>query len=168
LGVERSRQALAQADLVLLVVDGSEPLQPQDWEIAHSIGTQPTLVVVNKLDLPQRVDLEGFLARTPRVHLSALMGEGLADLEQTIVDLVFSGRVLASPTPLVSNPRHQALLQQARKGICAAQATLAQGLPNDFVAIDLTEAVAALGQITGQTVSEDLLEAIFATFCVGK
>jgi len=168
LGVERSRQALAQADLVLLVVDGGEPLQAQDREIAHSMGTQPVLAVVNKQDLPQRVDLEGFLPRASRVHISALTGEGLAELEQAIVDLVFSGRVLASQTPLVSNPRHQALLQQAREAMRAAQATLAQGLPNDFVAIDLTGAVTTLGQITGQTVSEDLLEAIFANFCVGK
>jgi tRNA modification GTPase len=168
LGVERSRQALAQADLVLLVVDGSEPLEAQDWEIAHSVGTQPTLVVVNKRDLSERAGVEGFLPQASRVHLSALTGEGLAELEQAVVDLVFSGRVLASQRPLVSNPRHQALLQQAREGIRAAQATLAQGLPDDLVAIDLTEAVAALGQITGQTVSEDLLETIFANFCLGK
>jgi tRNA modification GTPase len=168
LGVERSRQALAQADLVLSVVDGSEPLRAQDWEIAHSIGAQPALVVVNKLDLPQRVDLKGFLPRASRIHLSALTGEGLAQLEQAIVDLVFSGSVLASQGPLVSNPRHQSLLQQARDGVCAAQAALAQRLSNDLVAIDLTEAVVALGQITGQTISEDLLVAIFANFCVGK
>jgi len=168
LGVERSRQALAQADVVLLVVDGSEPLQAQDWDIAHAVGTQPTLVVVNKLDLPQRVDLDGFLPRASQVRLSALTGVGLVDLERAVVDLVFSGRVLVSDRPLVSNPRHEALLQQAREGIRAAQATLAQGLPSDLVAIDLTEAVTALGQITGQTVTEDLLEAIFANFCVGK
>jgi tRNA modification GTPase len=168
LGVERSRQALAQADVVLLVVDGSEPLQAQDWEIAHSAEAQPALVVVNKLDLPQQVDTEGFLPRASRIHLSALTGEGLPRLEQAVVDLVFSGTVLASQRPLVSNPRHQALLQQARDELRAAQATLAQGLSNDLVAIDLTEAVTALGQITGQTISEDLLEAIFTNFCVGK
>ena len=168
LGVERSQQALAQADLVLLVVDGSEPLQDEDWEIARLIRTRPALVVINKQDLIQRVDVEGFLPQASRVHLSALTGEGLATLEQAIVDLVLSGRVLSSPTPLVSNPRHQALLQQAREGVRAAQATLAQGLPNDFVVIDLTEAVATLGQITGQTASEELLESIFANFCVGK
>jgi len=168
LGIERSRQALAQADLVLLVVDGSEQLQSEDWEIADLVGTRPTLVVVNKQDLPQRVELDGFLPGASRVRISALTGQGLAELEQAIVDLLLSGEVLASQTPLVSNPRHQALLQQAREGIRAAQATLAQGLPNDLVAIDLTEAVRALGQITGQTVSEDLLETIFANFCVGK
>ncbi|MEA3345805.1 MAG: tRNA uridine-5-carboxymethylaminomethyl(34) synthesis GTPase MnmE [Chloroflexota bacterium] len=167
-GIERSRQALAQADLVLLVVDGSEPLQKQDWDISDSIGTQPTLVVVNKQDLSQRVKLDGFLSRASRVHISALTGKGLDELEQAVVDLVLSGSVLASQTPLVSNPRHQALLQQAREGVRAAQDTLTQGLPSDFVAIDLTEAITALGKITGQTVSEDLLESIFANFCVGK
>ena len=168
LGIERSRQALAQADMVLLVVDGNQPLQDQDWEASQLIGAQPVLVVVNKLDLPQRADLAGFLPRASRVHLSALTGERLAELEQAIVKSVFSGEVLASQTPLVSNPRHQALLQRAREAIRAAQSTLAQGLPNDFVAIDLTPAVMALGQITGQTVSEDLLDTIFANFCVGK
>jgi tRNA modification GTPase len=168
LGIERSRQALAQADLVLLMVDGSEPLEAQDWEIARSTGGQPVLVVVNKLDLPQQVDAEGFLPRASRVYLSALTGEGLADLEQAIVDLIFSGKVLASDRPLVSNPRHQTLLEQARDGTRAVQSALAQGLSNDLIAIDLTEAVDALGQITGQTLSEDLLETIFASFCLGK
>jgi len=168
LGIERSRQALAQADLVLLVVDGSQPLQAEDWEIAHAVGARPTLVVVNKLDLPQRVELDGFLPQAPRIPLSALTGEGVDRLEQTIVDMVFSGRVITSQTPLVSHPRHQALLQQARDAVRAAWTAMAQGLPNDLAAIDLTQAVASLGQITGQTVSEDLLEVVFANFCVGK
>jgi tRNA modification GTPase len=168
LGVERSRQALAEADLVLLVVDGSQPLQRQDREVADSVGTRPALTVVNKSDLPQRVRMEGFLPRATRIHLSALTGEGITELEQAIVDLIFSGKVMASQTPMVSNPRHHALLQLTRHELCAAQTTLAQGLPNDLVAVDLTEAIVALGQITGQTISEDLLDAIFANFCVGK
>jgi tRNA modification GTPase len=168
LGIERSRQALAEADLVLLVVDGSQPLQAQDQEVVGLVGTRPALTVVNKLDLPQRIRTESFLPSATCIHLSALTGEGIPELEQAIVDLIFSGRVVASQTPLVSNPRHHALLQLARDELCAAQATLAQGLPNDLVAIDLTEAIVAVGQITGQTISEDLLDAIFANFCVGK
>ncbi|MDY7039388.1 MAG: tRNA uridine-5-carboxymethylaminomethyl(34) synthesis GTPase MnmE [Chloroflexota bacterium] len=168
LGVERSRAALAQADLALLVVDGSEPLMDADRDIAALLGDRPSLLVVNKCDLPVVADLDGLLPHLPRVHVSALTGENLDTLESAIVESVFSGQVLASDALLVSNPRHKDILQRARDHVLAARQTHAQGLPADFVAIDLTAAVNALGEITGETLHEDLLETIFSNFCIGK
>jgi len=168
LGIERSRKALAQADLALLVLDGSEPLSEADRQIAALVGEKAAILVINKLDLPQAIDEPDILTQAPRVRISALTGEGLEELERTIVEVVFSGQVLASEEPLVSNPRHKDALQRALEHVISAQEAHAQGLPADFLAIDLTSAVSALGEITGETVSEDLLEAIFSNFCVGK
>jgi len=168
LGIERSRAALAQADLALMVVDGSEPLTSADHDIAALLENKPGLLVINKCDLPVVIDVDGFLPNLPRVRISALTGEGLDTLESAIVETVFSGQVLASDALLVSNPRHKDILQRAHDHVLAARQTHAQGLPADFVAIDLTAAVNALGEITGETLHEDLLETIFSNFCIGK
>lgn len=168
LGIERSRAALAQADLALFVVDGSEPLTEADHDIAALLNDKPGLLVINKSDLPGVVNVEGFLPHLPRVHISALTGEGLDMLEAAIIEAVFSGRVLASDALLVSNPRHKNALQRAHEHVVAARRTYAQGLPADFVSIDVMAAINALGEITGETLHEDLLETIFSNFCIGK
>jgi tRNA modification GTPase len=168
LGIERSRAALAQADLALLVVDGSEPLQSADNEIADLVGDKPAIVVVNKADLAQKAEPDGLLPQADRVSISALTGQGLEELEGAIVETVFSGRVVTADEPLVSSPRHKGLLAQALDHLNAAQGAHNEGMAADFVAIDLTAAVSALGEITGETATEDLLETIFAKFCIGK
>ena len=168
LGIERSRAALAQADLALLVIDGSEPLQSADSEIADLVGDKPAIVVINKVDLTQRAESDGLLPQADRVSLSALTGQGLEKLEEAIVETVFSGRVMTADEPLVSSSRHKDLLAQALDHLKAAEGSHDKGIAADFVAIDLTAAVDALGEITGETATEDLLETIFAKFCIGK
>lgn len=168
LGIERSRMALAQADLALLVIDGSEPLQSADSQIAELVGNKPAIVVINKSDLVQKAEPDGLLPQAERVSISALTGQGLEELEETIVKTIFSGQVVTSEELLVSNPRHKALLARALDHLKAAQDAYEEGMAADFVAIDLTAAVDALGEIIGETVTEDLLETIFAKFCVGK
>jgi tRNA modification GTPase len=168
IGVERSRAALERADLALLVVDSSQPLTDADRDIAALIGGKPALVVANKCDLPQLEVTSGFLPSVPRLRVSALTHEGVEGLEEAIVELVFGGAVTTADTPLVSNPRHQASLKRALDHVGAAEKGQLGGLSPDLVAIDVREAVDALGEITGETVSEDLLEAIFSNFCIGK
>ncbi|GAB4530369.1 MAG: tRNA uridine-5-carboxymethylaminomethyl(34) synthesis GTPase MnmE [Anaerolineae bacterium] len=168
IGVARSRAALERADLALLVIDGSQPMTDIDWDIAALIGHKPALVVVNKCDLPQLELPDNLLPAVTRIRVSALTGEGIQTLEDMLVELVFGGTVTAADTPLVSNPRHQASLKRALDHVQAAEGGHLGGLSPDLVAIDVREAVDALGEITGETASEDLLEAIFSNFCIGK
>ncbi len=168
MGIERSRAALAAADLALLIVDGSEPLTSADEDIAALVGDKTALVVVNKCDLPLATEARQLLPQRPHLCVSALTGQGLEALEEAIVETIFAGQVVASDAVLVSSLRHKQAIQRALEHVAAAQVTLAQGLPADLVSIDVTAAVNALGEITGETVHEDMLEAIFSRFCIGK
>ncbi|MCL5265084.1 MAG: tRNA uridine-5-carboxymethylaminomethyl(34) synthesis GTPase MnmE [Chloroflexi bacterium] len=171
LGVERSRQAIQQADLALLVLDGSSALEENDREIAGLIWDRPAIVVINKSDLPQRIDVEEtkrILGDRPLVRASTVSGDGLADVEEMIVGAVLRGKAAASDSLLVSNPRHKEALGRALSHLESAEASVQRGLPADFIAIDLSSAADALGEITGETVTEDLLETIFSKFCIGK
>jgi tRNA modification GTPase len=169
LGIERSRAALAQADLALLVVDASQPLTAVDRAIARLIDSKPAIVVQNKIDLSDGTpDCGSILPNAPHIETSALTGMGQDRLEDTIVETVFSGQVTASEAPMVTNPRQKAALNRALEHLAAALTAWRSGLTADLVAIDLTGAVNALGEITGQTVSDDLLETIFGSFCIGK
>ena len=171
IGVERSRAALERADVALMVIDNSSDLEHSDWEIEKLVGRKPALLVVNKTDLPPRVApdvLVDFLPDAPRVSISALTGQDVDALEKSLVDLILGGKVTPADTPLVSNPRHKALLQRAVENTQAAIVAHRAGLFADLVSIDVREATEALGEITGETVTEDLLETIFSNFCIGK
>jgi len=171
LGIERSRRALEEADLCLLVVDLSEPLTVEDRQIAALAEGKPTVVVANKADLPARValeELEGLAAGAPVVSTSIPRDEGLVELEGAVLRSVFSGQVVQSDELLVSNPRHQAILARTRDHLRDALSSLEVGLPADCTASDLREAVDALGEITGETAAAGLLETIFSRFCIGK
>lgn len=171
IGVERSRTAVARADLILMMVDGSCALERGDWEIAALVQDKPTLLVINKDDLPTAKDVKiptDFLPFAKQVRISALRNDGLDQLEQAIMTAIMGGQVTPAETPLVSNPRHKALLQQALTAVYAAIAAQQTGLSADLVSIDVRTAVDALGEITGETVTEDLLDTIFSRFCIGK
>jgi tRNA modification GTPase len=171
IGVERSRMALQRADIALMVIDGSQRLEAGDWEIGRWVGDKPALLVINKNDLPSIQNgtaLADFLPTAPRVRISALAGEGIEALEEAIVEQVTGGGVTLADTPLVSNPRHKALLHHALTHTRAAIEAQAAGLSPDLVSIDVRAAVDALGEITGETATEDLLDTIFSKFCIGK
>jgi tRNA modification GTPase len=152
------------------------PLAPADWDIARLIGTKPAVLALNKCDLFASVQEErssldsasGLLPGARRVGVSALTGEGIDRLENTLADMVLGGSVITADTPLVSNPRHQACLTRALDHVQAAIEAEQGGRSSDLVAIDVRETVDALGEITGETAGEDLLEAIFSQFCIGK
>jgi tRNA modification GTPase len=168
LGVERSRAALLQADLALLIIDANQAIAPGDREIAGLVGDKPAIVVINKTDLPIVANVSDILPHAPHVEISALTGEGIVALEQAIEGVVLAGRVLTSDAALVSNPRHRDVLRRAHRHVEAAIATRGAGLAVDLLSVDLRAAVDALGEITGETTSDTLLETIFSRFCIGK
>jgi tRNA modification GTPase len=171
IGVERSQAALERADIALMVIDGSCDLQSGDWDIERLVRHKPALLVVNKNDLSssRRVKTpSNFLPGGKRIRISALTNQGVDILEEAIETLILGGSVTLADTPLVSNPRHKALLQQALDHTQAAITAQQAGLTPDLVSIDVRGAVEALGEITGETVTEDLLDTIFSKFCIGK
>ncbi|NLE75447.1 MAG: tRNA uridine-5-carboxymethylaminomethyl(34) synthesis GTPase MnmE [Chloroflexi bacterium] len=168
LGMARSRAALAEADLVLWVVDGSQPLGAGDFALHPLLQGKPCLVVVNKSDLPPRTDGASLLPQAPHLAVSAVRGTGLEALQEAILQQVLGGAVQQAPPPRVSQVRHQTLLRLALTHLEAAMEAQSSGLPTDCVTIDVNGALQALGQISGETVSEDLLQTIFSQFCLGK
>ncbi len=187
IGVQRSRAAAESADVVILVFDGSETLTEQDRNVcaevqAMGFGTahnsnasynkeRPVVVVVNKADALQAIDgdeLQCLWPTSPFVYTSTRTGAGLLALEDTVAELVHAGKTVSSDSVLVTSARHQEALQRTFEHMRAAQISLEQGLPLDFVSIDLRAAYEALGEITGETASDDLLDTIFHEFCIGK
>lgn len=172
IGIERTWLAVREADLVLLVVDDSAGLVAEDVELLKEIRAGVTIVVVNKIDLGcyrihdedvRSVDPDATVAR-----VSALSGEGLAGLEEGIVARVLGGEAAPEREATVSNVRHQDALERTKGALLDVMRTLEGGHPLDLVAPDLRAAWEALGEITGETVSADLLDEIFSRFCIGK
>lgn len=171
IGVERSQRALATADVALLVLDQAAPLTPDDERIAALTHATPTIVVLNKADLPPQLDSGPLLASHPQlketVRISAVTGMGLDNLAHAVAHTLLGDTALTGST-LITNPRHQHALQQAVEALQTARTGLAAGQSLDVIVIDLTTAVESLGAITGETVGDDLLAEIFSRFCIGK
>ncbi len=171
IGVERSRRALAGADLALLVLDRSAPLTDADLTIARLTHGRPTILVLNKADLPPALDPTPVRATHPSLRaeatVSAATGAGLDDLGAMVARALLGDTPLTGET-LVTNPRHRDALSRGVEHLRSAAQALEAGVPVDLVAVDLTAAVQALGEITGETVGEDLLATIFSRFCIGK
>jgi tRNA modification GTPase len=168
LGMERSRASMARADLVLLVVDGSCPPDDADRRLAADVAGRKAIVVANKADLPAADGHEAVLPGVPIVPISALTGAGIEALEERMAGAILSGPTTPGAEPLASNPRHRDLFRRALAHVEAAAAALADGFEADLVAIDVSEAATALGQVTGETAGEELLETIFGAYCIGK
>lgn len=168
LGIERSKLSVHGADLVVMVVDRSVLPSDADHEVAELCAGKPTVVVVNKSDLPSASDYAALLPDAEHIEVSALTGDGIPDLEALLVEAVFSGRIVLSDEPVASNPRHRDSFRRALQHVTDAQEASRQHLPVDLMSIDVSEAVFALGEVTGETASEELLDSIFGRFCIGK
>ena len=172
LGVERSRQLLNQADLVLLVLDASTGLSEDDLNVINLIKDKKVLVLINKIDIADNAietdQLKQLIGYSDVLEISAQKDIGLDRLEQSILDLVFQGRIIAADNVLVSNSRHKHALERAKQHLLEAGRGMQQSVPPDLVSIDLKSAWEILGEITGNTVTEDLIDRIFADYCIGK
>ncbi|MEK4231229.1 tRNA uridine-5-carboxymethylaminomethyl(34) synthesis GTPase MnmE [Solibacillus sp. FSL H8-0538] len=171
IGVERSREALKDADLILLVLNYGEELSVEDERLFETIEKMDYIVVVNKTDIEQKIDLARVqqLAGNRRVVTTSLLKEeGVMELEEAIANLFFEGQIEAGDLTYVSNARHIALLHQAHATIEDALQAAEAGVPVDMVQIDVTRTWELLGEIIGDTVQESLINQLFSQFCLGK
>jgi tRNA modification GTPase len=171
IGVERSREVLKKADLILLVLNQSEPLDQGDYQLFELVKGMNLIVILNKMDLPSRMNIDevkSYFSNRPIVSLSLRTEEGLDQLEEEVSKLFFSGKVATEDLTYISNTRHIALLREAIKSLEDARIGVEQRLPYDMIAIDIKKAWLSLGEIIGDAVSEDLVGQIFSQFCLGK
>lgn len=171
IGVERSRQVLKEADLILLVLNYSDELTKDDEQLFKAVEGMDVIVIVNKTDLPQTVNMERVEELSYKhklVTTSLLEDEGVDELEEAIAALFFEGSIEAGDMTYVSNTRHIALLNQALHSIDEALQAVELGTPIDIVQIDLTRTWELLGEIIGESVHESLIDQLFSQFCLGK
>ena len=170
-GVKRSRQAIRQADVIIAMVDSSRPLTQEDLMIIDEIGEKNFLLIINKIDLRTRIDLHKLPRWVPqprRVRISVKTGEGLPQLKEKIRTSILQGTLPPSNDPLLTNLRHKEIITQCLSATNQALKSLQEGLSEEFILVDLNRAYKKLGEITGRTTVEDVLNHIFANFCIGK
>jgi tRNA modification GTPase len=169
IGVDLSRQHLAKSDAALIVLDGSQPLERDDQMLLGQVAQRKALIVVNKSDLPRKLvtdDLVRFAGTSEIQSVSAKTGEGIAELKKCLRDLLIDTDVTAPV--VITNLRHRSALQRSEASLARAAVSLGENYAPEFVAMDLNEARSALEEITGRIQSDDILERIFANFCIGK
>ena len=171
IGVERSRAALEDAQLALVVLDGSQALCREDRELLRSLKDRKKLILVNKSDLPQVLDTEGLrqeYGSSDVIVLSVKTGEGLEQVEQWLREFVYGEGSDSESSSMTQNARQQDLLEKALRSLGDALEGARQHLPYDCLTIDLTQTLHDLGEITGEDVPDEIIDEIFAQFCVGK
>lgn len=171
LGVEKSRTYIERADLILVLFDSATALSAEDEEILDLIKERQAIVLVNKSDLTAKLDLlhiEDKLQQQKIIRISTVTGEGLDVLEKTIVDMVYGGQVKQGEGAFVNNVRQAEILRKANESLQDVLVTIENDMSPDFIVIDLRTVWERLGEITGDTVGEDIIDQIFSQFCIGK
>jgi len=169
--IKRSRLFIEGADLILLVLDASHPLTKQDRDLIGHVKDRNVLVVLNKSDLPSKIEIKKITAALKGkqlVRISALRKKAIAQLEKAIVENVWQGKAADTSGILISNVRHIDSLKKCSQVIRKARQSLEENLPLEFISEDIKEAVNDLDQITGRNIDSDLLDKIFSQFCIGK
>ena len=171
IGVERSRKALNEADFVLLILNQSEELMDEDLRLLEQTKDFKRIILLNKTDLPTKIDMEKvkeFATDSEIVTTSMLKKEGIDQLEEKIADYFFQGQMNERDATYLSNTRHIALLEKAEQALQEVANGVDMGMPVDLIQIDFTRAWDLLGEITGDTVQDELLTQLFSQFCLGK
>lgn len=170
IGVDRARRAAGDADLIIFVVDGSRPLDESDREIMEFIRGRKSIILLNKSDLELVVgkeELEGMSGQKV-IPVSAKEEQGIEELEQEIKRLFYHGELKFNDQVYITNVRHKEALEQALRSLLMVKGSIEDRMPEDFYSIDLMNAYEQLGLITGEAVDDDLVNEIFARFCMGK
>ncbi|HOJ79221.1 MAG TPA: tRNA uridine-5-carboxymethylaminomethyl(34) synthesis GTPase MnmE [Clostridiales bacterium] len=174
IGVEKARTAAAEAELVIIVLDAQTGITDEDREIMKTSLSKKTIVMINKTDVADDRMVEDMKEQIrtygdiPVVVASMVDGTGMDDLADRIESLAAGGEISANNEVLLTNARHRQLIEDAVLGLDSAESAYKGGMPLDLVTIDIRDAAEALGRITGESVSEDVVNEIFSRFCVGK
>ena len=175
LGIERSKEAFERADFIILVLDGSEELKEEDRSLLKEMGKKPYSIVVNKQDLEQKISREEVLDLLPHGEKSDVIidgtmseGRGIEQIEDRIESLVYGGILHQKDSLLVSNVRHVELMKRAHEDLTRGRTMAEAGEPLELIEVDVRSAYDELGQIIGETVSDDVLDEVFSRFCLGK
>lgn len=170
IGVEKARQMAEKADLILYVVDSSQPLDENDKEIMDLLRGRKSIVIYNKTDLASAVDMGRLREKTGSqvIPVSVVEETGIEDLEKAIREMFFQGEISFDDEVYITNARHKTALEEAEKSLEMVTESIEAGMPEDFFSIDLMGAYEALGRILGESLGEDLVNEIFSKFCVGK
>ncbi|WP_424769346.1 tRNA uridine-5-carboxymethylaminomethyl(34) synthesis GTPase MnmE [Paenibacillus sp. sgz302251] len=171
IGVERSKNALEEADLILLVLNYNEKLQIEDRELLVQLKDRPVIIVINKTDLPHQLEFEVVEEALPQaliVQMSVLQEDGLDRLEKAISEMFFEGQLESNDLTYVSNVRHISLLKRAKQSLVDAIEASNIGIPIDVIQIDARSAWESLGEILGDEAGDSLIDQIFSQFCLGK
>lgn len=167
IGVEKSKEKINEADLVVLMLDTSRELDDEDREIIDTIKGKKSIVLLNKVDLPMKIGIEDINDLQNTIKVSAMTGFGIDDLKQKIKDLFFSGEV-DTESLIISNNRHKQALYRALENCEVALDRVKMNEFLDLISIYVTAALKSLGEITGAELEEDLINKIFSEFCCGK
>ena len=170
IGIEKSIKYAKEADLVILIIDGSKDLSKEDIEILNIVNPKKTIIILNKIDLEQKID-----ENTPEIvkfnniiKISALKKEGIDKLYEKINDLFNFNQINVDNDIVITNERHKIQIQKAIQNLNKAIKSLSINMPIDIVAIGLKDVLSDLGEITGEEASEEIINEIFARFCLGK
>lgn len=166
-GILRSRERIEQSDLILLVLDASADMTDEDRILLSDTKDRPRILVINKIDLPRKIDLSP-LEKNILVEISAKEGNGIDELKKKIEKTVWGGRVAAPEGAAITNLRQKQALKSASQAIERADRTIEENFSPELIAIELKEALDSIGEITGEIVTDDILDRIFSQFCIGK
>ena len=169
IGVEKSKELINSADLILYVIDTSREIDEEDFRIYDIINTDKVIGILNKIDIKKDIDLTKFSKIDKWIEISALSKIGIDNLENEIYRYIMNENVEDSSQKLViTNVRHKSALEKTNDALLNIIETIDMGLPMDLMAVDIKDALDSLSEVTGEISSEDLLDHIFSNFCVGK
>lgn len=170
IGVDKARESVEEADLVLYVVDGNKPLDADDTQIIGLLEGKKAIIVMNKIDIEQVVDKMWITSKinAPVVEISAKKGEGMEELYGIIKDMFFHGKLSMNDEVYITNLRHKQALAEAEQSLEQVLSSIDRNMPEDFLSIDLMAAYEQLGTILGESLDDDLANEIFDKFCMGK
>lgn len=171
IGVEKSKKCAENADIIFMMLDSSRPLDEEDMEILDFIEDKKAIIIVNKTDIDKKIDFDKLCNYTEKeniIYTSVKEDKGIDDLTERFKEIFFGGEIQTNDNVIISNVRHKNMLYKAIEALDRALVTIETRMPEDFISMDLQEALSALGEITGDSVDDEIIDRIFTRFCLGK